>query len=338
MSSTHKVECVPVSLSKHSNADTLSVINVYGYTVVGRTSDWEGVAKALYIPPDSIVNTDLPEFSFLKVEGKDKWVRIKAKRLRGIWSFGLLIPAPANANIGEDFAEHLEVKHYDPVEHADIRSQAPDSETPPKVFSSLGKYDVDAFRRYYSVFNAGEIVVITEKIHGANSRYSYTDGRWWAGSRSQWKQEKEGNCPFWRQYKQYEGLGRFCKDHPDAIVYGEIYGQVQNLKYGVAPGEIRFAAFDIRHANGSFLDCDLFSQFCNLYGIPTVPHLFTGEYSFDNVINHSVGNSTIKGANHIREGCVVKPVLERWNEQCGRVCLKVINPAYLEKDDNAPVE
>lgn len=36
--------------------------------------------------------------------------------------------------------------------------------------------------------------------------------------------------------------------------------------------------------------------------------------------------------NDVREGCVVRPLHERWNEEVGRVCLKIVGDGYLEKD------
>jgi hypothetical protein len=44
------------------------------------------------------------------------------------------------------------------------------------------------------------------------------------------------------------------------------------------------------------------------------------------------GPSLIPGANHLREGIVVKPMRERTDLEVGRVCLKVVSNAFLEKD------
>ena len=45
------------------------------------------------------------------------------------------------------------------------------------------------------------------------------------------------------------------------------------------------------------------------------------------------GHSLVPGAKSgtIREGVVVKPIKERWVESIGRLCLKVVSGAYLEK-------
>ena len=65
---THKAEVVPVVLEKHPNADKLSIVRVYNFTVVVNTEDWQGVEKAVYIQPDSVL-PDKPEYRFLKDTG-----------------------------------------------------------------------------------------------------------------------------------------------------------------------------------------------------------------------------------------------------------------------------
>src|ERR1700752_4117993 len=62
---THKVEIVPIKLEPHPNADRLSVVRVYNFTVVVNTADWQGVEKAAYVQPDSVM-PDKPEYRFLK--------------------------------------------------------------------------------------------------------------------------------------------------------------------------------------------------------------------------------------------------------------------------------
>ena len=65
MNSTHKVEVVKVKLECHPNANALSIVKIYNYQVCCRTDDWKDGDMAAYIPPDSLVDTTRPEFSFL---------------------------------------------------------------------------------------------------------------------------------------------------------------------------------------------------------------------------------------------------------------------------------
>src|SRR5271156_6314191 len=77
---THKVEVVPVVLEKHPNADKLSVVKVYNFTVVVNTADWQGVTQAAYVQPDSVM-PDTPEYRFLKVTGN---IRKEFEELDGL--------------------------------------------------------------------------------------------------------------------------------------------------------------------------------------------------------------------------------------------------------------
>ena len=66
--------------------------------------------------------------------------------------------------------------------------------------------------------------------------------------------------------------------------------------------------------------------------LPWVP-LLSDHTLFDlkTILELAEGESLIANANHIREGIVVKPLLERTHPEIGRVCLKVVSNAYLER-------
>lgn len=326
--STHRVEVIPVSLQKHENADSLSVVRAFGYPVVVRTSDWKDGMLGAYLPPDSLVDTERPEFAFL-ANGKDRWQRIRAKKLRGVQSFGLLVPAPPGSAVGEDVTQKLDVQHWEPPleQHNMTKGEA---ESAPTELSHLAKYDIDSLRRYPNVFQPGEKVFVTEKIHGANSRYCFLNGRMWCGSRTEWKRESRENL-WWRALKAVPEIEQFCRAHEGWVLYGEVYGAVQSLRYGCDKGEVKFAAFDIWSLEeGEFLDAETFFLETNIPLQPhVVPLLAILEYDFEEVCRLAEGTSHI--ANHVREGCVVKPARERFHDEIGRVVLKVVGAGYLEK-------
>ena len=58
-----------------------------------------------------------------------------------------------------------------------------------------------------------------------------------------------------------------------------------------------------------------------------VPVLYRGPYSFKKINEIAQGRSTLD-AGCIREGTVVKPVKERWNEVTGRTILKHLSDEY----------
>lgn len=319
--STFRVEVVPVVLEKHPNADSLSVVTVFdGYTVCVRTADWEGKDRGAYIPPDSIV-PDTEQFAFL--EGK---VKIKAKKLRGINSYGMLVPAPEGTEIGEDVAERLGILHYEPELSSVVKAAMGNHESPPPLNGVI--YDIEPWQKYRNAFNEGEEVVITEKIHGMNSRFTFQEGKMYAGSHNHWV--KEGDNVFWRILDLVPWIRVFCQLNPNVILYGEIYGAVQKgFNYGLDQKHpYGFRAFDV-YADGRFLDYD------NALGAAKsdflVPVLYRGPYSHEIVESLMNGSSTIAGAEHIREGVVIKPVVERYiGRFSGRLILKAVSIDYLE--------
>jgi RNA ligase (TIGR02306 family) len=319
MKSTHRVEVVPIRLEPHPNADSLSIVRVFdGYTCCVRTADWEGKTRGAYIPPDSVVDSSRPEFVFLA--GHE---RIRVKKLRGMVSMGLLIPVSDDAPLGADLAEELGVTHYEPLLPASSRGEAA-----PAPAGYRPVYDVETLRRYAHVFVPGEAVWITEKIHGASARYVWADDKLHVGSRTEWKRESRENL-WWKVVESHPMLTEFCRAHPDITVYGEVYGNVQDLKYGTTNGEVRLAVFDLLRGS-EWLN----AEEARIIGreLPWVPLISAGvPFDLERILELAEGASLIAGASHIREGIVVRPLIERTHPEVGRVCLKVVANGYLER-------
>ncbi|KKN01194.1 hypothetical protein LCGC14_1130350, partial [marine sediment metagenome] len=191
----HSCDVIEVKLEPHPNADSLSVVRAGGWQCLVKTTDWEDGDLGGYIPPDSIVKTNRPEFEFLKRDGSDT-EKIKAKKLRGIWSVGLLVPAPEGAKIGDDYMEYFEVEHYEPLLPM---STGGDNVKPPSGVFPV--YDVENFNRYPDVIKPGEHVTISEKIHGTSSRFTWQDNQMYVGSRKNWKKACEKSV-WWKAFQQ----------------------------------------------------------------------------------------------------------------------------------------
>jgi RNA ligase (TIGR02306 family) len=310
--STHKAEVVPVTLEKHPDADTLSVVRIWGYCCVVKTADWANIKRAVYIVPDSLLDVTRPEFAFLAEQANaDGKARIKAKRLRGVVSYGLLIPAPEGAELGDDLAELLGMERYEPSEPGQGQKDkfviSGEEEAGPDVDTGPGHYDIDAFERYaHQMFTEGEPVVVCEKLDGSNVRFVYWDGRFWVKSRKRWvkrvpdyshitldslmakgvpedkargivekvalRQPKVNG--FWEVLERTPVLMDFLRANPGVTVYGEVYGTTNRLKYGFPDGN-RFAAFDI-YRDGRFMDTEEAGNLA--VTIPWVPLLNETDY------------------------------------------------------------
>lgn len=320
MSNTHKAEVVQIKLEKHPNADSLSIVKIGGFQVCVRTEDWKDNDLAIYVQPDSLVNTSRPEFSFLKKE------RITVKKLRGIISMGLLVKAPEGAILGDDLATIMEIGHYEPELENLTKLNNVDHIIGPSMILPP-KYDIDNIRGRMHIFQEGELTSISEKIEGANGRYCWNNNKMFCGSRTNWNAESNSNL-WWNAYYHCPQLKDFCYDNQDCVILGEVYGKVKGYRYGITDGA-RFIAFDI-WKNGQFFDIKDFESTCDFYKIPRVPILYSGPFSFAIAEKLAEGKSTMPNTDHIREGCVIKPLIERTHPRLGRVILKLVGNGYLE--------
>ena len=328
------------NITKHPNADTLSCATIEGCPVIFGTEMFKEGDFAIYVPVDAVVPETVPDTEWL---GTGKHRRIKAKKLRGIFSMGLLLPyftrykkmdsygyndarwlSAPSCYVGLDLADEFEITKYEEPEPLFMQTeQAPAPKTP----NTPPIYDVESFRKYHHLFTPGEEVYLSEKIHGTNARFVYWDGKLHCGSHKTWKAMDERNL-WWKVAKAYN-LEEKLKRDPGMIVYGEIHGRVQDLTYGAKPNELFFRAFDVYHTGvGQWLSYMPFVSWCDELEIPRVPTLYRGPYSsFEALAHLAEGKSTI--ASHIREGFVIKPVDERWNNETGRTIAKLVSESYL---------
>ena len=331
--STHRVEVVPVTLEPHPNPDidTLSVVKVWEYQVCVKTADWEGVDKGAYIVPDSVVpNNEM--FKWL-----DGHTRIKVRKFGGAWSQGLLVPAPDGSEIGDDVAEQLGVVRYIHPSQVNYNHGEPVRlDDVPMNVSMSPKYDVDSWHRYAEEFVDGELVVVTEKIHGANIRFTFDseNDRVLVGSHSFWRKD-EGI--FYECLKQNSWVEDFCRAYPNYIFFGEMFGHQRGFNYGHPNvGDRRLRLFDVwDKVSHRYLDWkELFDIKVNdtLISNYWVPVVYWGVYDKELVRNMSTGNSLIEGTDHVREGVVVAPEVNRVGvKSLDRVKLKIVNNDYYHR-------
>jgi RNA ligase (TIGR02306 family) len=369
---TFEVRAVKLgAISKHPNADSLSITEVFGNPVILKTGSFNTGDWAVYVPVDSLVPTNRPEFAFLAKDGKSSH-RVKAAKLRGIFSMGLLVPVPADVKFNEDtdFAPILGVEKWlSPIELEEAKTEATKNGRKKRAFGlkspKLPVYGVDSFRKFSTLFNDGESVVITEKLHGSNFRAMHDGKRLWVGSHKVmrgatrhifweyldrgflWAKTKLGfksraniirdaGDIWWKTAENYD-LANKLKKLPNCVFYGEVYGEkVQHLTYDSPKGQ-KFAMFDIFSlTQNKFLDYQDFKDICASLELPTVPVLYIGPWDA-NVANnwkHWADNATttlfLPGTKpHMAEGVVIKTAVERTVYNVGRVALKYVGTNYL---------
>ena len=319
--STHNCPVVRIKKEVHPNADALSIMEIEGFNVCLRSDDWEDGQLAAHIPADYWV-PDTEHFAWLKSDSAN-WQRTRTRKFRGMYSYGFLVPLSEDCGLseGDNAMEYLDVIRYEPPED----TRAGDNESPPEGF--FPKYDVENYQKFKGIFGEDEEIVMTEKIHGANARFMYKDGRMWAGSRTNWK-KNDPSCMWWKAVEQNPWIAEWCEANPDIAVYGEVFGNVQNLKYGAIGGQIFFRAFDLLRGN----EWISYDQAREMAGdlLQWAPELYRGYLDIEALNAIILKDSTL--AKHMMEGGVIRPVVERQDSNLGRVFVKLVSPRYLEKN------
>jgi RNA ligase (TIGR02306 family) len=312
----------------HPNADLLELAHIKGWQCVVPKGKYAAGSRVTYVPIDAVLPAELSERL-----GVTKYLsngRVRCAKLRGEPSFGLIMDLEDEAwPEGTDVRERYGITKYLPP----LRPTAGDAETPHPLFVEYT--DVENLRNFPGVFADGEEVVTTEKLHGTNCRVGVVEGETMAGSMEVRRKRPADDAllassTYWFPTTVpgvRELLDELSKTHRQVILFGEVFGsKVQNLHYGRV-GALGFAAFDLI-VDGRYADADEFGAVCARYGVPVCPVVYRGPYSIDAVKAVSGGRTTF-GADHIREGVVVRPVRERTDPKVGRVILKYLSDEYL---------
>lgn len=355
--SEHHVEVIRIGeVRPHPNADNpdpvlrcdnLSITRVHGsfqdgsgYPVLFRTGEFKEGDYAVYVPVDAVV-PDTEQWHFLAP--KDIAVgdvpiadrRIKARRMRGVFSMGLLVKAPAGAEVGTNVAELMGITRWEPRDPS-ARLCHGDNVAGPKGWTFPQYTDIEPLRRHARLLVEGERVILREKLHGMNFRAVHDGERLWVGSRERVKRQG-GDDPWSRVAAKYK-LEELLARHPMHVVYAEVYGcdetkngaRVQDLTYGAT--ELRLAVFDVCQLaadtqDARYMDEDDFRAFVDELGLPLAPVLYDGPWSMD-MLGFCEGQTTVGDADHVREGFVVRPANERCDDKIGRVILKMVGEGY----------
>lgn len=180
-----------LKIEEHPNADALELAVVGDYRSIVRKGEFKTGDLGVYIPEAAIVPDWLIEELGLtgRLAGKNK-NRVKAVKLRGSLSQGLIVPThrqsfmgasfDAITKPGEEIPETLGVREGDDVtEFLGITKYEPPipSSMSGEVYNALGctlHYDIENVKKYPGVLVEGEDeVVFTEKIHGTWACFGY---------------------------------------------------------------------------------------------------------------------------------------------------------------------
>lgn len=330
--STHSVNIITIEeVRPHGNAERLEIIPIGGWQAVTKKGQFAAGDRAIYIEPDYTVPTDREEFSFLARPGKDRH-RLKAVRLRGELSYGLLIPVSADLAdrpVGANVMEDLGIARWEPEVKLTMADELPQDQWP-ATFAP--KFDIESYEKFPHVIADGEPVIVTEKVHGANARYTYVDGVFHQGSRQRWLIPDGGHI--WARAAAHNpAIRQWCEANPGMVLYGEVYGNVQSLTYGLGKGDVRFIAFAaVKH--GQWMDQGSLFHDLAKSTIPHCPVLHAGPFDHEAIKRIAEMDSEVAACKgHMMEGVVVVPERERFHGSIGRVAVKHISNRYWEAND-----
>jgi len=327
--STHDVKIVKLGeILEHPNADALEKTMIGNWQVIIKKGQFKEGDRAVYIEPDYVIPTDVKYFSFLAIEGKDRR-RLKAIRLRGEISYGLLIPVPdklTDKKVGDNVIDELNITRYEPPAPPAAGADVLPKENWP---FQAPKFDVENINKFDKTIKPDEEVVATEKIHGANSRFTFDDKDqlFKAASRTSWL--KEGDHIWSRAAQSCPQIEEFCKNNPGYILYGEVYGPVQSLRYGQT--NVKFIAFALLNETRKWVNYDEFIELMKKFNVPVVAELYRGPFKDLDFSIAEEDSVLAKPEKQVMEGIVITPVIERTAPEIGRVTVKHISNRYWLK-------
>lgn len=339
VSATSRTVCPVVELTvrDHPDADRLEIAGHGGYQMVVGKGVWSTGDRAVYVPEASVLPDSLIEEMGLtgRLAGKAR-NRVKAVRLRGVVSQGLVVPLgsphlPTFRNppqLGDDLAEALGIVKWEPPIPPRMDGVAEPCPWP-------SGFDVDSWQKHPDLFVLGERVQVTEKLHGTFCLLGYDphQGSVAASKRMAGKarfapddEENAGNLYVraWREHA--DRIVGWAETHGRRLqLLGEIVGpKVQDLTYGQQ--RPTFMAFDAKVGYDTLNPEQTQTLLADL-GVPSVP-VVEGSVPFDHdlMLRLAAAPSSFGG---LREGVVVRPVEYRTASGAGRVIVKYVNPAYL---------
>ncbi len=357
-------------IEKHPDADALDIATVLGdYPVIIKRGEYQEEDIACYIPIDSIV-PDTQDYYFLcpkayeKYEDEngqlqqrqlgpkypvggvpEKYRIIKAKKIRGRYSQGMLVQVPLEKagdmmvkrwiNVGDSVTEILNLKKWEEEEEENLpglkKTRGTNAEKAPQGWA-IPHYDIDGIRKYLACLGENEQIVLTEKIHGSNGSFSHDGDRLWVKSRNFYKKRDEDDM-WWDIAIRYD-LENKLKNYPGFVFFGEVYGQVKGFRYDtvIAEGRLmtKFRIFDIWDTKQMrYLDYEKRVALILETGLDPVPELYRGPWLGKEAMYPYAEGLTTLGGKHIREGWVLNTLIERYEPRLdSRMQVKLVGEGY----------
>jgi RNA ligase (TIGR02306 family) len=321
--------------------------------VIGKDSFKSGDI-VLYFPIDSIIPPALAEKLGVagKLAGKSK-DRVKTIKLKGVLSQGIVGPFKLLEPFlierwGVDWAtKGIELKPSEITEWFGVTKYEP-----PAILekganlkplpAGLSMYDIEGVDRHQNIFALlkNQPIYVSEKVEGSNFSVTFTGEQFFVNQRRFTIEPIEGNEHTWWKVAREQGLMDLAKTiyadvNVPVTIYGEMTGPgIQGNIYKIPQHQVY--VFDIKIGD-KFMDATKFLEVTSKHNVLTAPNLGI----FDNIDVFLAGKTIIQASNGeskiyktLREGIVIKPLVEQDIHSFGRLILKQRDPIYLAGTDN----
>lgn len=203
----------------HGNADSLLICRVLGYQcIIRKVDDFKVGDKVCFIQPD----TTLPDAEWATVF-KAKSNRVKAIRLRNMWSEGIVLKLETffdtAKNVfleGYEVSELIGVTKYNTPAPQDLAAKGP-------LPFGIPKTDEERFNNIENL-PFGELITITTKVDGQSFSAYWKDGEFGVCGRTlEYKLDAENH--FTRNFKKLGLQDKLASLGKNIVLRGEQYGQ-----------------------------------------------------------------------------------------------------------------
>jgi RNA ligase (TIGR02306 family) len=374
----------------HPNADRLSLNYFREYiTISAKLEDGSHRYKegdlVVYVPVGAIVPEWLLKKGFWDEKNNkgilagSKGNRVKDLKIRGVLSQGIMFPVESptqseytvafclsnegiltnedisiGVNEGDNVAEFLGITKYEPTIPASMEGEV--------VYIGMEnvlKFDLENIKKYPELLVNGDVVEITEKLHGTmmgigynakidnpelwsdetgqNSLFCFSKG---LGSKGLVFKNNEKNAQsnvYVKIMNQiHENLTTMCHSVVNEVfMFGEVAGNgIQDLGYGFAKPQFRlFGVAYMINGYPVWVSRDILEEWAEYMGVECVPLLYRGPWN-PKLRQLRDGKSTL--ADHIREGIVI--ATQYADETFRRVILKDVSEDYLTRKNGTELQ
>lgn len=328
----------------HPNADRLSIAKTknLAFQFVIQKNQFRIGEKVIYFPIDSLLPNELIKKLNMdgKFSGKEK-NRVKTIKLRGQISQGYvtktdIIPKDFLEKTPEELTFFLGVTKYEPP--ISFANDGILTELPP----GHSKYDIEGADRFQHIIDIllDQEVLVSEKMEGTNhSVFVDNNGVIYVNQRNNSVIEKDGTSNSYWEVARKSGLIEYLSKQKNLTIYSEFCGPSINKNIYKLKEHTLFV-FDIKK-DGKWLNVnDFLKEVDSLLketNVKIAPVLFKGLLKdfleTQTIQKKSNGNSLINSST-LREGIVVKPLIEQFHSELGRLIIKQRSPEYLSNEDN----